>query len=60
MIAPIILLCISVLFIFAFLIIRIIEKTEALKTIEHEQLNQKLKFSKSIDYENGLEINDEQ
>jgi len=60
MIAPIILLCISVLFIFTFLIIRIIEKTEALKIIEHKQLNEKLKFSKSIDYENGLEINDEQ
>jgi len=58
MIATIAILFISVLFFLVFLVKRTLEKSEALKKIESDELIEKLKFSESIDYENGTEIND--
>jgi hypothetical protein len=58
MIEPITLLSISAVFFSSFLVKRNAEKSEALKALESAKLEEKLKFSGSIDYNNGIQVND--
>lgn len=58
MIGPIVILSISAISFCAFLVTRGQEKAEAIKAIDAEKLIKVLKFSKTVDHENGVEIND--
>jgi hypothetical protein len=60
MIGPIVILSISAISFCVFFVTRNQEKAEAIKAIQEEKLTKLLKFSKTVDYENGVEINDKE